>query len=118
MRLKLLLFITTTALLFAGTAFAAPKAAGKMRDFSATLVIVEKDNTSRAKFFYTKNKQRMEVKDDESGGKSVIITRLDKELVWMLMTAEKMYMEMPIEQGKDNPLTEDPDMVVKREKLG
>lgn len=90
----------------------------KARDFSATLVILEKGNTLNGRFHYTKDKQRLEMTSPDSGDKSIIITRLDKDLAWMVMPSQRMYMEMPIAQQKPNPLAEDSDKIIKREKLG
>jgi hypothetical protein len=93
-------------------------AAGKQPEFSATLSIKEGGVTTDTRMHYTKNKQRMEMSDPSLGGKSVVITRLDKSVVWVLLPAEKVYMETPIAQQKSNPLGLDPDSIIKRERIG
>lgn len=87
-------------------------------EFSATIIMKNDGSTSNAKIFYTPKKQRMEVRDPDSDGKSIIITRLDKEVVWMLMTSEEMYTEMPLENDKKNQLVQEPDNIIKRERIG
>lgn len=87
-------------------------------EFSATIIMKNDGRTSNAKIFYTPKKQRMEVRDPDSGGKSIIITRLDKEVVWMLITAEEMYAEISLDNEKKNHLVQEPDNIEKRERIG
>ena len=93
-------------------------AAAQPPEFSATIVMTIDGNTSNAKIFYTPKKQRIEMRDPSSDEKSIIITRLDKEVVWMLMTSEDMYTEISLDNEKKNPLVDEPDNIVKREHIG
>jgi hypothetical protein len=107
-------YLLFALLLPAMTAFAA----GKQPEFSATLMINEGGVKTDARMHYSKDKQRMEMQDESLGGKSVVITRLDRKLIWVLLPAQKMYMETPISQQKSNPLGLDPDSITKRERIG
>ncbi len=93
-------------------------AAAQPSEFSATIIMKNDGNTSNANLFYTPKKQRMEMRDPGSDEKSVIISRLDKEVVWMLMTSEEMYMEMSLDNEKQNPLIQEPGNIIKRERIG
>ncbi len=69
-------------------------------DFSADMISNTKEGTIQGKVFFTKEKMRM-----ETAGMSTI-TRLDKNIVWMLMPKENKYMELPLQPdniviGKD-----------------
>lgn len=66
-------------------------AAALAEDFSADMVSTTKEGKFEGKIFVTKDKMRME------NPQSVTITRVDKNLAWMLMPSEKMYMEMPFD---------------------
>lgn len=115
MSLKKALLFYLLVILFLPALTAAAK---EQPEFSATLVIREGGLTQHARMHYSRNKQRMEMQNEDLGGKSVVITRLDKGLVWVLLPSEKMYMETPISQRKSNPLGMDPDTVVKRQRIG
>jgi hypothetical protein len=65
----------------------------RAQEFSADMVSREGNIVTNAKIFAAQDKFRMEMPD------SVIIMRIDKGLTWMVMPAEKMYMENPIDQG-------------------
>jgi hypothetical protein len=87
-------------------------------EFSATIIMKSNSSTANAKIFYTPKKQRMEVTAPDSDGKNIIITRLDKEVVWMLMTSEEMYTEISLDNDKKNQLVQEPDNIIKRERIG
>lgn len=93
-------------------------AAVQPSEFSATIIMKNDGSTSNAHLFYTPKKIRMEMRDQGSDDKSIIITRLDKEVVWMLMTSEEMYMEMSLDNEKQNPLIQGPGDIIKRERIG
>ncbi|MDP2922467.1 MAG: hypothetical protein Q8O30_01940 [Candidatus Omnitrophota bacterium] len=79
-----LVFITIVlSLSLVGGAFA--------QDFSADIVNTNSSGTSTGKIFATKNKIRMEVNG------VVSITRMDKNVIWVLMPNGKMYMEQPFD---------------------
>ncbi|MCX5715970.1 MAG: hypothetical protein NTV07_03755 [Candidatus Omnitrophica bacterium] len=60
-------------------------------DFTADIVSTSPAGTFTGKIFSTKDKTRMEMPQ------AITITRLDKKITWMLMPAQKMYMEVPIQ---------------------
>jgi hypothetical protein len=83
-RLKLLsgaMFLLV--LVFSGLVFA--------QDFSADIVQTTTAGTFRGKIFVTKDKVRMESPE------SIIITRMDKKTTWVIMPAQKMYIEQPLD---------------------
>ena len=89
--IKLLLFVSL---------FLALGSIALAQDFSAQIVSKSEDDVFQGKIFFTKDKVRMET------GQVITITRMDKNIMWMLMPDEKMYMEMPmpsqnIVAGKD-----------------
>jgi len=60
------------------------------QDFSADVVSKSKEGTQKGKMFISGGKTRMEIAD------SVMISRPDKSLVWILIPQQKMYMESPL----------------------
>ncbi len=88
----------------------------KMPEFSCVMTAYSGGHRQSMKFYYTKKKQRSEPMG-ESAGKSIIITRLDKHVVWMLMPREMKYMEMALNRNNSNPLTTGTG-VVSAEKIG
>jgi len=66
--------------LFGGIAFA--------QDFSADMVFTIEDEILNGKIFVTEEKQRMEIIGDTT---IITITRMDKNVVWILMPEQKMY---------------------------
>ena len=60
------------------------------RDFSADMVATTKDGVVTGKIFVAKEKTRMETPQ------TTMITRIDKNVVWILMPAQRMYMEQPL----------------------
>ncbi|MDR3589991.1 MAG: DUF4412 domain-containing protein [Negativicutes bacterium] len=77
----------TAALLFCLVFFGAVAAA---EGFSADVVSYYGKETMQGRIFVAKDKMRF-----ESAG-TISITRLDKQVVWLLMPSEKMYMEQAI----------------------
>lgn len=83
-RLILLVFMLMIFSLFlVGIVFA--------QEFSADIVNTNSAGTSTGKIFATKNKIRMEING------VVSITRMDKNVIWVLMPNGKMYMEQPFD---------------------
>jgi len=76
------LVIVALIFLFGGIAFD--------QDFSADIVSTTKSGVVRGKIFVTKEKTRMEMPQ------AITITRMDKDIVWILMPDQKMYMEQPL----------------------
>ncbi|MBI5598242.1 MAG: DUF4412 domain-containing protein [Deltaproteobacteria bacterium] len=85
---------TVVVILFCGAAFAV--------DFSADMVsTTKKQGVFRGKIAVAGEKARMEAEG------AISITRMDKKVVWVLMPAEKMYMEQPLRPENVVPSGED-----------
>lgn len=80
--ISVLLAMAISIFLFGGIAIA--------RDFSADMVSTTKAGVITGKIFVAKEKTRMETPQ------TTIITRIDKNMVWILMSAQRMYMEQPL----------------------
>lgn len=73
-------------------------------EFSADTVTTTKDGHKMAgKMYFKADKFRMDMKTNED---VTMITRIDKKVVWNVMTKQKMYMEMPIDL-KNKPKVEE-----------
>ena len=83
-------------------------------EFSATMIMEEKRAVTRARIFCAKGKQRME--EIGEGKDGVVITRYDKELVWMLTATDREYMEIPLDEARLNPLLAD-KTIIKHERM-
>lgn len=55
-----------------------------------------------SKTFYTKDKQRMEIKAEKQGVNMISIIRLDKGVSWNLMVDQKTYTEAEVEESQKN----------------
>lgn len=64
------------------------------QEFSADMTSYSKKETTNAKIYVAQGKMRMEMAE------SIMIIRPDKNLSWILMPADKMYMENPIDTSK------------------
>ena len=64
------------------------------QDFSADMINTSKGGIFKGKIFIGKDKTRMETPQ------SITITRMDRNVVWILMPKDKMYMEQPFDPGK------------------
>jgi len=80
--ISVVLVVIISIFLFGGIAVA--------QDFSADMVSTTKAGVSTGKIFVAKEKTRMETLQ------TIIITRIDKNVVWILMPAQRMYMEQPL----------------------
>lgn len=115
MRYPHALFVTF-ALVFAAASFAAetplpvPKA-----EYSGDRVIESAQGTFTQKVYSASGKERMEM--DMAGMQSVMILRPDKKLGWMLMPAQRMYMELDLSKAKEQTGSGPPDDVT-IEKVG
>lgn len=91
---------------------------GGFRSFSAEMVTTSPQGTHTSKIFSTNLKQRMEAKAE--GHVSVIISRMDKKVVWMCTPEQKMCMEMAINSQKQDIQTQmnDPNVKVQKDFLG
>lgn len=92
-------------------AFYAVNADAASKSYSADIESISDKATTRAKMYFKDGKQRM-----ESGKDSVTIMRPDKKVIWMLMPAENMYMEMPFtgKATENMPPTNNPDAKVEK----
>jgi outer membrane lipoprotein-sorting protein len=61
-------------------------------EFSADVVMIAKGEKTTGKIYFKSDRFRM---DMESPQKMTTITRMDKRVVWNIMPAEGMYMEIP-----------------------
>jgi hypothetical protein len=82
------------------------------KDFSANIVTTHPQGTTSAKIFVTKGKIRMETPQ------VVTISRIDKNLVWVLMPSQKMYMEQEMKPEYISAGGSEFPGEVKRERLG
>ena len=69
-------------------------------DFSADMVNRSKEGSFTGKIFAAKDKIRMEMAG------AVTITRMDKNVAWVIMPEQKMYMEQPFDPEKIAGATE------------
>src|SRR3989338_8080962 len=60
-------------------------------DFSAEMVSYSSEGSFTAKLYVSGDKSRTEMRE------AVTISRMDKEVVWVLMPAQKMYIEQPVD---------------------
>ncbi len=81
-------------------------------DFSADMVSTTNEGTFKGKIYVSKDRVRMEVPQ------SVTITRMDKKVLWILMPAEKMYMEQPFDPRNIVVATEKVPGEIERKLIG
>jgi hypothetical protein len=86
-----LLFIT----LFSGMALAF--------EFSADTIMTAKGMQTKGKIYFKADRFRMDTKTPEE---MIMITRIDKKIIWNIMPAEKMYMEIPFNL-QNKPMVEE-----------
>lgn len=73
-------------------------------EFSAdTIMTFKGQGKTTGKIYYKSDKFRM---DTDSPEKMITITRIDKKVVWNIMPAQKMYMELPLDL-KSKPMVEE-----------
>lgn len=106
-RTKGILFIFFLIMFFGGTAWTAERAMYQESgvEYSADEYMQTKQGTMKAKVFRAFNKERRE--QEMEGMKQITITRMDKKVMWILMTAEKMYMEMSMKEAKGKEQSHD-----------
>lgn len=66
-------------------------------EYSADQTIETEAAVMKGKVYSTPTRERREMSQD--GANMVMITRHDKKVVWTLMPADKMYMEMPMRES-------------------
>jgi len=73
-------------------------------EFSADTITTMKDGQKVAgKMYFKPDKFRMDMKTNED---MIMITRIDKKVIWNIMPKEKMYMELPFDL-KNKPKVEE-----------
>lgn len=82
------------------------------QEFSADMVSTTKDGKFTGKIFAAKDKVRVEVPE------SITITRMDKNVMWMLMPSEKMYMEHPFDPRNVTATSEKVSGEIERKLIG
>ena len=102
-------FVLALMFLLAGAAPAA--------EFSATMITKAGAQETQGKIFVKGDKFRNEMKAD--GGTQISIVRLDKKVMWLIMPAEKSYMEMPLNpQATEQMMLKKPEAQVEMKLLG
>ena len=87
--------VLITSAIFCHVGYAAEKV---FQEFSADMVSRSGRQTVQAKFYVSGDKMRTEMPGN------VVIMRLDKNLTWIIMLQQRMYMEQPL-KPKDLPKT-------------
>jgi hypothetical protein len=82
------------------------------QEFSADMVSREGKKIVNAKIYVSKDNVRMEMPE------SVMIIRRDKNLSWMLMPADKMYMEHPVDMSSSPKVAKEFDGEIERVAMG
>ena len=83
------------------TLLVAPPTGSLAAELSADLVMTPKDKSEQpitARFYVKGDKLRQEI--TEEGEQHIVIVRPDKKISWMITPSEKMYMEIPYEEGE------------------
>lgn len=72
-------------------------------EFSADTIMTSNEVKTKGKIYYKADRFRMDMKAPEE---MIVITRVDKKVIWNIMPAEKMYMEIPFDL-KNKPMVEE-----------
>ena len=105
--LKKLLIVLAFIVSFSGTALAF--------EFSADTVMTTKDGGMTGKVYYKADRFRMDIKTPQE---MTTITRIDKKIIWNIMPAERMYMEIPFSLENRPRVEEKVDGEIERKHLG
>jgi outer membrane lipoprotein-sorting protein len=65
-----------------------------LRPFSADQTHTMRNKTTNSKVYFTQNAMRLE-NVDAKGNQSIQIMRFDQKVIWSLVPAQKMYLELP-----------------------
>jgi outer membrane lipoprotein-sorting protein len=84
-------------------------------EFSADMIMTHEAGKTTSKMYYKPDKSRMEMKSPEE---MIVITRIDKKVVWNIMPSEKMYMEMPFSMKNKPMVDEKVEGEIERKYLG
>ncbi|OGX29825.1 MAG: hypothetical protein A2705_00895 [Omnitrophica WOR_2 bacterium RIFCSPHIGHO2_01_FULL_52_10] len=89
-----------------------PTIRAEAQEFSAQMISRTGKETVNAKIYVAQDKVRMEMPE------SVMIIRRDKNLSWMLMPADKMYMEHPVDMSSSPKVSKNFDGEIERVAMG
>lgn len=70
-------------------------------EYSADTLLETAEVSMKGRVNYTPTRERREMTMSSSGQKMIMIVRQDKKVTWTLMPAEKMYMEMALNQSRE-----------------
>lgn len=112
---KRLMPVSLLSLIFAVTVLGCA-GAPKVEEFSAENVTRFGKQTVQSKIYFSGDKWRTE--STVYGKKSVAIVRLDKKTVWLLMPAQKMYMEQTLSSEQTMGKTTKMPGELERKKIG
>jgi hypothetical protein len=82
------------------------------QEFSADLINTTQLGSSQGKIFVRQGKVRLEFPE------TITVTRMDKKVVWVLIPAQKIYMEQPFDPSNLIVTTKKMDNEVSREVVG
>ena len=82
------------------------------QEYSADMISHSGGQTVKSKIYFGANKMRTEMPEN------TVITRLDKNLAWIVMPSEKMYMEQPINRKMLPKTSQKVEGEIERVKLG
>jgi hypothetical protein len=106
--LKKLAALSLFVFLFSGTAIAV--------EFSAeTITTLKGGHQSKGKIYFKQDRFRMELREPEE---MIVITRIDKQVVWNVMPAAKMYLEMPFNIQNKPKVEEKFEGEIERKEVG
>jgi hypothetical protein len=81
-----------SAVVFGVVVFGSMGASAQLRAFSADQIHTAGKRTTTGKIYASETAMRIE--SEQNGRPSITIVRLDRKVMWMVMPAQKMYMEM------------------------
>jgi len=85
-------------------------------EFSAdTIATFKEGHQSQGKIYYKPDRFRMDMSEPEE---MTLITRIDKKVVWNIMSAAKMYMEMPFNLQNQPKVEENFEGEIERKEVG
>src|SRR3989338_8637110 len=87
-------------------------AAETPKNFSADMIMQGQGLNFQGRIFVSDKKTRMEMPE------ATMIMRLDKNVSWMLMPSQKMYMEQPIDLTKVAQATGNVPGLIEKQSLG
>ncbi len=105
---KKIFAILFSVLLFSGMASAI--------EFSAdTISTFRGEQHIKGKIYFKPDRFRMDIKEHEE---MIVITRIDKKVIWNIMPAQKIYMEMPFNLSNKPKVEEKFEGEIERKEIG